>query len=137
VKIAPDWFPVSRRFALTHAEFTAVMAELKHVFGVEGVAALIGVSSQTLMRYQYRKRKPSNALRRLVWLLWAVLLHPDHAENLLDLLTWGRLAHPVGTKIPKYVPRVRNKLPPKEAAELRARISKYSKVSVPCAKNAP
>ena len=78
-------------FAPTVEQCLGMLAELEREIGGERrAAAVIGPSLVTLRSWKRRKRM-SIPSRRLVWLVWALLLHPDRIENVDDLITWGRL----------------------------------------------
>lgn len=71
-------------------EFHAMLRELAGEFGWHHTAALLGISVLTMDSWRRRKNGPCASSQKLVWLTWALLLHPDHLSNAFDLATWGR-----------------------------------------------
>lgn len=54
------------------------------------LAAMLGVSSHVLRRWETGQRNPSAAARRLIWLVHTIALHPEKLKNGLDLIMWGK-----------------------------------------------
>ena len=54
------------------------------------LADLLGIPVATLRRCEMVERDPNKSARRLVWLLWCMVLHPDRLQTCFDLVTWGR-----------------------------------------------
>ena len=58
------------------------------------LANLLGVPCMTLAKWRM-KAPPSWSARRLVWLTWTLLLHPERLRTLFDLVTWSRFQRPI------------------------------------------
>ena len=71
------------------AECVTMLRELVQRFGQFDTAALLGVPCLTLGAWLGGKCSVS-AARRVIWLHWALLLHPEHCQTAFDLITWGR-----------------------------------------------
>lgn len=65
-----------------------MIVELHGVFGRD-LSCILGVPMLTTLDW-LRGRVGSAAPRRVIWLCWALLLHPDQCETVFDLVTWGR-----------------------------------------------
>ena len=72
------------------AEFDTMLAQLGQVFPGRDLASVLGISILTLDGWRKRKNGPCAASRKLVWLLWALFLHPGRVQTVFDLVTWGR-----------------------------------------------
>jgi hypothetical protein len=67
-----------------------MVGQLEAEFGGERRAvAFIGPSLISVRSWKRRKRM-SIPSRRLVWLVWALVLHPETLQGPGDLVTWGR-----------------------------------------------
>ena len=90
------WY--SSRFALApDKEFIRdCLAELKAAYGVRGVSARLGVSGVTVQAWERGRGLGKLPARRLIWLTWAVCLHPECIKTDFDLVTWGRFRHKRG-----------------------------------------
>ena len=81
-------------FAPTVAQCLRMVGDLEKGFGGERAAAeIIGPSVITVQSWK-RRRTMSVPSRRLVWLIWALTLHPERIQSVDDLVTWGRLRQP-------------------------------------------
>lgn len=68
----------------------AMLAQLEDYFGSERrAAAVIGPSLITLRSWKRRKTM-SVPSRRLVWLVWAIVLHREQIETVDDLIAGNR-----------------------------------------------
>jgi hypothetical protein len=77
-------------FAPTMDECLAMLRDLEAAYGGQRRAAeIVGVSVITLQSWKRRKTM-SIPSRRLVWFIWAFLLHPERVQDEFDLVTWGR-----------------------------------------------
>lgn len=74
----------------TNVEFYTMLAQLGQVFPGRDLASVLGISILTLDGWRKRKNGPCAASRKLVWLLWALILHPGRVQTVFDLVTWGR-----------------------------------------------
>lgn len=54
------------------------------------LAAFMGVSRETVRRWETNRRKPVGAARRLIWLLDTLAFHPEKLKNGLDFIFWGQ-----------------------------------------------
>ena len=68
-----------------------MLDDLIQFLGFRSAAAVVGVPGLTLRGWQQRRKNPSYAAKRAIWLVWCLLLHPDRLTSLEDLVTWGRL----------------------------------------------
>ena len=77
-------------FAPTVEQCLCMVEDLEREFGGERAAAeIIGPSIITVRAWK-RRRRMSVPSRRLVWLVWAMVLHPEQIQSVNDLVTWGR-----------------------------------------------
>jgi hypothetical protein len=81
-------------FAPTIEQSLRMVEDLEKEFGGERAAAEVLGPSVITVRAWKRRRKMSVPSRRLVWLIWALTLHPEQVQSVDDLLTWGRLRQP-------------------------------------------
>ena|ERR1035441_1674103 len=81
-------------FAPTVEQCLRMVEDLERRFGGERAAAEIIGPSVITVRAWKRRRKMSVPSRRLVWLIWALTLHPERIQSVHDLVTWGRLRQP-------------------------------------------
>lgn len=58
--------------------------------GTRELAAACGIPRLTLDKWLDGTRSPTGAARKAIWLLWALLLHPERCTSLFDVWTWGR-----------------------------------------------
>jgi len=68
-----------------------MFGEIENEVGGERQAAAVVGPSLITVRSWKRRKSMSVPSRRLVWLVWVLLLHPKHIRSLDDLVTWGRL----------------------------------------------
>ena len=54
------------------------------------LAAVLGVDTATLRRWEDGRRNPSAATRRLIWLCDGLLVSPGKLRDVESLLTWSR-----------------------------------------------
>jgi len=54
------------------------------------LAAYMGVSRETLRRWEDGERNPNGAARRLIWLLNEFAFNPKKLKSAMDLMFWGR-----------------------------------------------
>ena len=81
-------------FAPTVEQCLRMVEDLEKEFGGERAAAEVLGPSVITVRAWKRRRKMSVPSRRLVWLIWALTLHPEQIQSVVDLMTWGRLRQP-------------------------------------------
>lgn len=82
----------------TDAIFQRQLAEIAQFAGTEArAAALLRLSVRTV-RNLLAGKTPSMPSRSLVWLTWALLLHPEQAQTVFDLVCWGRFRYPRAAK---------------------------------------
>lgn len=75
----------------TLEELNSMIVELSAaVGGTNRLSRMAGIPARTLVAWRDRGRVPSEPARRCVWLLWALLLHPERCRTLYDVATWGR-----------------------------------------------
>ena len=89
-RLSPDWVLVARALAPTLAEFRAMLADLHRVFPGAQLSNVLGVPFRTCNAWRLGIRTPSDAARRMVWLVWCLVLHPARLATVFDLVTWGR-----------------------------------------------
>jgi len=65
-----------------------MLEELVRKLGRKETLQMLSISALYFDRYR-EGRKPSPGIKRLVWLIWVILLHPDRLKSKWDLLTWG------------------------------------------------
>jgi DNA-binding XRE family transcriptional regulator len=53
------------------------------------LAAIMGISTDTLRRWEDGRRNPSAATRKLIWFLHTMFLAPAELANLENIVTWG------------------------------------------------
>ena len=89
-RLSADWWFVSLALAPSPGEFRAMLADLRRVFPGRELPNVLGVSSMTLEAWAMGIRKPTSPARRMVWLVWCLVLHPSRLQTVFDLATWGR-----------------------------------------------
>ena len=89
-RLSPEWVVIGRALAPSPAEFRAMLADLHLVFPGAQLANVLGVPFRTCNAWELGIRKPSDAARRAVWLVWCLVLHPARLATVFDLVTWGR-----------------------------------------------
>jgi hypothetical protein len=65
-------------------------ADLVNRFGRTGTVHLLGVPALTFDGWRHGSGLSIVANRRVIWLHWALLLHPELIQSGFDLVTWGR-----------------------------------------------
>ena len=70
-------------------EFRLMLTELIRKMGRKEVLQMMTTQDWIFGALDRGARKPSPEQRRLVWLLWVILLHPERLRSKWDLLTWG------------------------------------------------
>lgn len=75
------------------SECRAMLGELiERLGGTVQARNAMGVSGVTLRHWLRGSREPSDAGKRVIWLTWALLLHPERCRTLHHMITWGRYA---------------------------------------------
>lgn len=86
------WGIISREFAPSADEscetLVAMRTNLKWSRAM--LAAFMGISRQTVRRWETKERKPSGAAKRLIWLMETLTRHPERLKSGLDLPLWGQ-----------------------------------------------
>lgn len=82
------------RLVPSNKAFRAMLFELDCAYPGK-VSVLIGVPARTTNAWFTGELLPSAAGVRVVWLLWALLLHPEQCSTVQDIITWGRFAKPL------------------------------------------
>lgn len=54
------------------------------------MAAFLGASVHTVVRWEMGERNPSGAARRLIWLLNQIVTDPGQLASAFDLMVWGQ-----------------------------------------------
>jgi hypothetical protein len=80
----------ARQLSPTDREFRSMLAALERKFGSVGSYDLLGVEKSCWMMWRKKKRIPSLAARKMVWLVWSLALHPEQVTSLWDIATYGR-----------------------------------------------
>ncbi len=101
----PAWGAAYVLLQPTAEDIRAMLAELYAAIGNRrGLSYVTGIPALTLDDWRYGRRTPDTAGKRVVWLLWAMLLHPERCRTLTDLASWGRfrtpMAAPCGVSYP-------------------------------------
>lgn len=86
-----SWYWRDLLAAPSRAEIRETLIRLRRQFRWprSTLAAVLGVSTHTLRRWEGGQRNPTGAARRLVWLVNALLRHPEELVNARDLILWG------------------------------------------------
>lgn len=72
-------------------EAVAMLMDLRDVVGTYGeVAALLGVAPSVVTEWTRGHNTPTNASRRAIWLLWAMICRPGQIRTVFDIITSGR-----------------------------------------------
>jgi hypothetical protein len=74
----------------SNLEFDSMLGQLGQLFPGNNLASVLGISTLTLDGWRKCKNGPCAASRKLVWLLWALFLHPEQVRTVFDVATWGR-----------------------------------------------
>jgi DNA-binding transcriptional regulator YiaG len=56
----------------------------------ETMAAFIGVSSAVVRSWEAGRRRPSNAAKRLIWMLDMLVRSPKSLQDAVDFMLWGK-----------------------------------------------
>jgi len=56
------------------------------------LAAFLGVSTDTLRRWETGERRPCGAARRVIWLAEVLVRYPEKLQDGADFLVWGQRA---------------------------------------------
>ena len=64
--------------------------ELSGKFGTFEFSRLLGVPGRTAEAWLQGRALGQFTARRLIWLHWCILLHPERIQTAFDLATWGR-----------------------------------------------
>ena len=93
---------VAVRFSPDDTEAVRMLKDLIAAFGVAGTAAVCGVTEIAIKEAAFGRKTNGVGMwtRRAIWLTWALLIHPERAETLLDLVAWGRLCEPLDKALP-------------------------------------
>ncbi len=78
----------------TDEEFHAMLAELGETVGKRRLSSVLGISILTLDGWRKGKNGPSAGARKLVWLIWALIFHPEKLRSVFHVMTWGRFTRP-------------------------------------------
>ena len=91
-KLGMDRFIPRLAFVLqpNDEQFNSMLAELAGVMGWRGVASVLGISIRTLDSWRKGENGPSAGARKLVWLVWTLVFHPEKLRSLFDVATWGK-----------------------------------------------
>lgn len=66
-----------------------MLRDLSAGLGRDGCAVVLGVSGITI-RSWLRVGKFSAVSKRMIWLTWCLVFHPDRLQSIGELVTWGR-----------------------------------------------
>ena len=67
-----------------------MVIELRDKFGTIEVSRLLGVPGRTCESWLQGRYLEKVTARRVIWLHWCLLLHPERIQTAFDLATWGR-----------------------------------------------
>jgi hypothetical protein len=67
-----------------------MLADLHRVFPGAQLPNLLTLPWLTLRGWESGRRVPSDSARRMIWLVWCLVLHPARLQSVFDLATWGR-----------------------------------------------
>lgn len=86
------WGIISRGFAPSADESCEMLVALRTnlKWSRAMLAAFMGVSRETVRRWETKERKPSGAAKRLIWLMETLTSHPERLKSGLDLPFWGQ-----------------------------------------------
>jgi hypothetical protein len=68
-----------------------MLLQLHSDLGRVRLLAILGVPWRTVMDWENGKSVMSAAARRLVWVVWCYVRHPERIGTLEDWVTWGKL----------------------------------------------
>lgn len=112
-----DYAVLSWQLAPTDEEIRSMINQLTRALGSMGnVSTVLTTPQRTLTCWLSGKRKPNDAARKLIWVVYALLLQPQSLRTLGDLLTWGRFTF---NRRPMRRPTVRtgSLLPPNDGSD--------------------
>lgn len=115
------WEGAAVAFRPRPARLGAMLSDIVRVFGQRRAAVVLGVPAVTV-RTWVRRGLQAEASRRLVWLTWTLLFHPEHLPGLLDLVLWGGLR---GRR------RSHHKAPPGRAQNFKSCVSGHDPAQIP------
>ncbi len=67
-----------------------MLVDLHRVFPGAQLPNVLGVPFLTVDYWRRGIRSPSDGARRMIWLVWCLVLHPARLQSVFDLATWGR-----------------------------------------------
>jgi hypothetical protein len=67
-----------------------MITALTREFGSRRAQDLVGVDAMTWNDWTRKRRPPTLAARKAVWLVWSLALHPEQVQSLWDIATYGR-----------------------------------------------
>lgn len=78
------------RFAVSDTEFRRMLHKLEGALPEPyTICAALGVTLQSVRNWAEGRRKPSDAARKLVWLVYQSYFHPGRISDLQALCLWG------------------------------------------------
>lgn len=91
-RVLPCEIAVIRRASVPPVHHVlSMLRELREWAGSEReCACILGLPVLTVRNWLVGRRKPQDIpSRRVVWLTWALVLHPDQCQTKHDLIFWG------------------------------------------------
>lgn len=85
------WRPLHLACVPDSSEVAPMLRELEVVYGRRSLGSVLGVCGMTARAWLDHGANSLPA-RRVVWLTWTMLLHPDKLRSGWDWVTWGRFA---------------------------------------------
>jgi hypothetical protein len=69
-----------------------MLGQIQDHIGCRSLQPALGLSVLTLRGWVSGRYVPDMAGRRVIWLVWCIVFHPERCRTLLDLATWGRFS---------------------------------------------
>lgn len=73
-------------------ETLGMVRDVVRRLGERGAADVIGCPLMTLRHWTAGEVQPAATARRVVWVVWVLMFHPERLRSWFDWLTWARFS---------------------------------------------
>jgi hypothetical protein len=89
-RLHKDWRRIAFALAPSNGELRSMVQRLQSKFGNRTTADLLGVSALTLRDWSNGRWRPCGASPKAIWLVHALIFHPETVDSLQAIACWGR-----------------------------------------------
>ena len=89
-RLHKDWRRIAFALAPSNDELRSMVQRLQRKFGERTTADLLGVSALTLRDWTNGRWRPCGASPKAIWLVHALIFHPETVDSLQAIACWGR-----------------------------------------------